>query len=363
VSWLDRLGRELMARGVRARDRRRILVELTDHIACDPGCEDRLGEPGELAATFADELATDMSRRSAFHAVGALAVAAIALIASQLALGSVVGYPGFEHGLWLGLFVPGVLGMFVGPQVALVAGTLAAWRALRRRRDRALPGAELALIRRRAWVAVGAGFATVIGIELYVLDFVSVLPAWWLALTAGLAAVAGSALIATSARLTAASQPRPAVQGHAGDIFDDLAPLHWRWLRGHPRMLGVGASLAAALAFGVFQAFAERSAAEGLQRGIFEGLIAAAGFVLLGRAIGVAGPRARPAPAVPGLSGLQTAALAADEDRTRAELLLRDSFAQGRIDLSELSERLQIVHRARTIDELRAALSGLPPDA
>jgi hypothetical protein len=253
--------------------------------------------------------------------------------------------------------------MFIGPQVALLAGTLGAWRALRRRRGRVLPGAELALIRRRAWVAVGAGFATVIGIELYVADFVSVLPAWWLALTAGLAALAGGALMSASARLVAAGRPRSTVEGHTGDVFDDLARLRWPRLRGHPWMLGAGVSVAAALAFGLFQALAERSLAEGLQRGTFEGLIAAAGFALLGRAIGVVGPRGRSLAALPALSGLPGDRLVADVERARAELLLRDSFAHGRIDLPELSERLQVVHRARTIGELRGALSGLPPDA
>lgn len=362
MRWLGQLAGELTARGVRGRDRRRILVELADHIACEPGCEERLGDPGELASTFADQLATHGARRGAFRTFGALAVTAFALVASQLALGRVIGYPGFEHGLSLALFIPAVLGMFLGPQVALVAGTLAAWRALRRRRALVLAGAELALIRRRAWVAVGAGLATVTGMELYVADFVSVLPTWWLALTAGLGAVAGGALIYASARLAAAGRPRPAVRGRAGDIFDDLSPLHWPWLSCHPRMLVAGASATAAFGFGLVEAIAERSVAEGLQRGVFEGLVAAIGFVLLGRAVGVAGLRPRPALATPRLSSLPADRLVADQERSAAELVLRESFAKGRLDLGQLIARLELIHGARSIGQLRDALAGLPPD-
>jgi hypothetical protein len=107
-----------------------------------------------------------------------------------------------------------------------------ALRALRRRRASTLPAAEVALIRRRAWVGLLSGIATVAGLELYVVDFSAVMPGWWLALVGGLAGVAGVALIAVAAR------------------------------------------------------HAERSLFEGVQRGLFEGFAAATGYALLGRAIG-----------------------------------------------------------------------------
>ncbi len=142
MSWLDRLADERTARGVPSGEQRRIVLELRDHIESEPGCEARLGDPRQLALEFADELATDRARRSAFHGFGALAVAAVALLVSQLALSPAAGYPGFNRGLSLGLFVPAALGMFVAPQVALVSGTLAVLRALRRRRARTLPAAQ-----------------------------------------------------------------------------------------------------------------------------------------------------------------------------------------------------------------------------
>ena len=40
--------------------------------------------------------------------------------------------------------------------------------------------------------------------------------------------------------------------------------------------------------------------------------------------------------------------LAADADRSRAELMLRDSFAHGRLDLDELTRRVGEVHQAQT---------------
>ncbi len=45
---------------------------------------------------------------------------------------------------------------------------------------------ELAAIRRRTWVGLLSGIATMVGLELYVVDFSSFLPAWWLALVRGL---------------------------------------------------------------------------------------------------------------------------------------------------------------------------------
>jgi hypothetical protein len=288
MSWLQSLTDELGSHGVTGRERRRIVFELQDHIACDPGCEQRLGDPRELAVRFADELATARTRSCALEVFGALALAALALVVSQLAIGAAGGYPGFDRGRSLALFMPAALGMFVAPQAALVAGTLAALRALRRRRASALPAAELALIRRRAWVGLLSGIATIVGLELYVLDFSAVLPVWWLALVGGLAGAAGVALLAAAARLLDAGAIVTGVDGSAGDVFDDLPMMRWSWLRGASWRLGAGASLCVGLAVTLFEWHAERSLFEGLQRGLFEGLAAAAGYALLGRAIGVA---------------------------------------------------------------------------
>ena len=285
MSWLDDLSGELYARGVTRRDRVRIVAELSDHIACEPGCEERLGDPRELATSFADELATAEARRSAFATFGALAVAAVALVVSLITLARFAHYPGYSNGLSTALFFPALLGMVVAPQVALVAGTLAAWRALRRRWVTSLPAGEIALIHRRARVALAAGFATMAGVELYVVDFSERLPAWWLGLAGGFAATAGFGLWAAARTLARARTIVSGAAGPAGDIYDDLPVVGSGWLRARPWLLGALASLAVGLALGAFEAHAEHSVIEGIQRGLFEGLAAAVGFVLLGRAI------------------------------------------------------------------------------
>jgi hypothetical protein len=300
MSWLDELSLELHARGVPRRERARIAIELGDHIACEPGCEDRLGDPRELAIGFADELATSEARGSAFATFGALAFAAAVLILSQITLARSAGYPGYSNGISMLLFFPAILGMVVAPQVALVAGTLAAWRALRRRRVASLPADEIALIHRRARVALAAGFATMAGLELYVVDFSERLPAWWLGLVGGLAAIAGVGLFAAGRALVRARSIASAAPGWAGDIYDDLPLLRWRPLRTRPWLLGALASVAVGLALGAFEAHAEHSVFEGIQRGLFEGLAAAVGFVVLGRAIGARDPRESTGRGTPG---------------------------------------------------------------
>lgn len=288
MSWLEQLEGELTLRGVRGGERERILLELHDHIACEPGCEERLGDQASLAASFAEELGTDMARRSALGAFAALAVTAAVLAVSQLAIGAAGGPPGFDHGHSLLLFMPAMLGMLVAPQVALVAGCLAAVRALRRRRTGSLPAAELALLRRRTRIALLAGLATALGLELYVLDFSSVLAAWWLALVGGAAAVAALALLAAMRALLRAGEIVSEAEGPSGDIFDDLPIPGSRWLGRQPWRLGALAALGVTVVMTALVCHAERSLVEGLERGVVEGIAAAAGFALLGRAIGAA---------------------------------------------------------------------------
>jgi hypothetical protein len=52
--------------------------------------------------------------------------------------------------------------------------------------------------------------------------------------------------------------------------------------------------------------------------------------------------------------------LAGDLDRERAAASLREHFLQGRLTLEELSERTELVLRARSRQDLRRALDGLP---
>jgi hypothetical protein len=284
MTWTEDLADELSRRGVPARRRETIVLEIEDHIACEPASVSRLGNPRELAAEFADELGTDGARDAVRWSFAALALTAVVLIVSQLAIGAGGGYPGFDHGYSLVLAIPALLCMFVAPQIALVAGSLAGLRALRRRREPVLPGAEIELLRRRAWVGLGAGMACAVGLELYVIDFLPVISDWWLALVGTLAGLAIVGLSAAGLRLRAAGRVVVGASGPAGDIFDDLPLLGP--LRGRPWRLCAVVAGGVGLLMCVAEWHAERSLAEGLQRGVFEAVAATVGFVVLGRAVG-----------------------------------------------------------------------------
>lgn len=284
MTWTGQLADELGRRGVPARRRAAILLELEDHIACEPACVSRLGDPSELAGQFADELGAQDTRGAVGWVFGALALTGVALIVSQLAIGSGGGYPGFDRGYSVGLAIPAILCMVVASQVGLVAGTLGMLRVLRRRREAVLPRAEIELLRRRAWVGLGAGLACAIGLELYVVDFLSVMADWWLAVVGGLSGLAIVGLCAAGRRLRASARVVVEASGPAGDIFDDLTLL--RPLRGQPwrLCLVVAGGVGLLMTLGVWHA--ERSFAEGLQRGVFEAIAAAVGFLVLGKAVG-----------------------------------------------------------------------------
>jgi len=284
MTWTEDLADELGRRGISGRRRAAIVLEFEDHITCEPASVSRLGEPRELAGQFADELAAESARSATRTTFGALALAAIALIASQVTIGAAGGYPGIDSGRSLILGLAASLCMVVAPQVALVAGSLGLIRALRRRRDPVLPAAEIRLLRRRTWVGLGAGLVSSIALELDVLNFSAVQPAWWLGLVGGLAGLSLIALAAAAVNLRAANGLVVATTGPAGDIFDDLPLL--RPLRDRPWQLCGLVAGGVGLAMTLAEWHAERSLAEGLQRGVFEGLAAAAGFALLGRAIG-----------------------------------------------------------------------------
>jgi uncharacterized membrane protein YidH (DUF202 family) len=287
VSWLREFEDELTARHVRPPARERIVAELRDHIACEQGAPTRLGAPREIAGQYADELGAHEVRAGAMRTFGALACTAVALLASQLALTRIGGmgrYPGFDRGFSTALSLPAIFALLVGPQVALVAGTLAAWRALRRRRAAVLPREEVALVGRRARIGLAAGIATMAGQLLYVADFAAVLPVWWLALSGALAAGALAALALAWRGLARGSATVVAAGGEAGDLFDDIAAL--RRLRDHPLALWLSGALACGGAVTLLEWHAERSLAEGLERGAFEVVAMSIGFVVLGRAIG-----------------------------------------------------------------------------
>jgi hypothetical protein len=278
VSFTNRLDHELAARRVRSGARRRILLEYRDHIACEPSSADRLGDPAELAQTFAAELAADDARRVTRDTFLGLVLAAVALVAGQVALGASSSYPGFDHGISTAISLPAILMIVIAPQVALVSGSLAALRALRRRHACQLPDDEVRLMYRRCSVARAAGLTTCAGLVLYVLNFAQRLPFWLLAMQAGLALVATAVLIvaavqARHSRLTIAD-----VAGPAGGIIDDLPPL--APIAAYPGITCMLATIAVGGAGTALGAYAEHSWIEGLERGGFEAVVVAFGLAI-----------------------------------------------------------------------------------
>ena len=288
MSWLGEFEDELSDRRIRPAVRELLLAEFADHIACEQGEATRLeltrlGAAREIAAQYAEELAADDARRGALVAFAALVCAAVALLAQQIALGR-IGYPGFNHGHSTPLSLVAILAFVIGSQVALVCGTLAGWRALRRRREPVLPAAEIALMRRRSRIALGAGMVTTAGLGLYTINFTSVLPAWWLAMSGALVVAAAGSLAVAWRSLTLRADTVALAGGPAGDLFDDIPPL--RGLRGHPLRLWALTTLVVGGGVTVLVGHAERSLVEGLERGGFEVVALSIGFALLGRAIG-----------------------------------------------------------------------------
>lgn len=269
--FIEKLDGELAARRVRSGMRRRIALEYADHLECEPASEARLGDPAELAGEFAAELAADDARITARNTFLALALAALALVAGQLTIVPAGGYPGVNGGAETALAMVAILTILIAPQIALVAGSLAALRAFRRRGSRRLPDAEVALIYRRSSVARAAGLATGAALLLYVVNFTQQMAGWWLALQGGMAIVAIGALTVVAMQARRSRRTIAAVPGPSGGIVDDIPPM--ALIATHRRTACVAVALLAGACGAVLGGVAERSLIEGLERGTFEALV------------------------------------------------------------------------------------------
>jgi hypothetical protein len=279
MSFTNRLERELVARRVRPSIRRRIVLEYSDHVACEPASETRLGDPAALAATFAGELAADDARHDARNTFLALSLAAVALLAGQLSIRAAGGYPGFNRGASTVLGLLASLIIVIAPQMALGFGSLAALRALRRRRAAQLPDAEVVLMHERCSLAAGAGLVLCAGLFVYVLNFTQRLAGWWLALQAGLALIAAAALIVTIVQARHWRTTVAGIPGDPGGLDADLPRL--APVLAHPRTAALATTLAGFAAVTALGTNAESSLIEGLERGTFEALVIACGLGLL----------------------------------------------------------------------------------
>jgi hypothetical protein len=282
VTYVQELGEELHAVGIRGRLRRRILLEVDDHLREDAAGVHRFGAPAELAAKFADELATSGARRGAVAAF--LALAPIGVAYSALLLSMRPG-PDITSAEMVPLGVVAALVLRLAPQVAFASGVLALLRAWQLRTSAVAPAATVRVLRRRAGVALAAGAATLAATAVYAVEYRAGLPGWWQ--YAALAMSAGGTVVlagATSA-IVATAGIRSQAAGTAGDVFDDMAPLVDRLplrLRGHPwrfcLLFAAGVAVLALLGGGL---------GEGPRNAVGEFAAICAGFAVLGRFLGL----------------------------------------------------------------------------
>ena len=265
---IDELDRELAACGVPAHRRRRIRVELEDHLACDPSAD--LGDPRELARQFADELGTAYARRAGFAAF-------LLLVPFGLLFGALFAFAA----VYTASGPPALkIALVVGVQLAFVGGTLALLRAWRLRRLVAIPAAEARILLRRAGLAVGGAAVTVAALGLLVSGYYAVVQ-WsllslaWITFGVGCAAVVlGGAVIGRAFRLL------PLAEGESGDLSFDLGVDADPWQLA--LVIAGGVAFCIALA-GVVQS----DPLDGLVRALGDGSLCLAGFAVLGRPLGL----------------------------------------------------------------------------
>ena len=275
ASWLDELGRELEGRGIGGAWRRRIVLELADHLACDPAAA--LGAPGEVAERFAVELRVARSRRSTFAGVAALVLTAILFASSALALDP-RGWPN-ATGIRGWIIASAGVAIVLGGQTAFVAGVLALRRTLHGRRG---PG-DLLLAHRRMRAALVAGGVAATGQLVQALALRPLEPGWWLAvsLPAGLVPLVVLGAAGIAGRKAAVLVPEPD-ETPAGIVADLPA-----WLGSRARVVLGGAGVIAVACVVAQGAMFEHSIGEGLVRGASETVAIVVGLALLGRHLGL----------------------------------------------------------------------------
>jgi hypothetical protein len=102
---------ELARAGIRGRLARRIVLELEDHLRCNPDAN--LGAPREIAERFAEELRVPRTRRSTYAGFAALALAAVLLGVPTRGMSAAGGWPDTFGAR--GLVVSRSGGPFAGP--------------------------------------------------------------------------------------------------------------------------------------------------------------------------------------------------------------------------------------------------------
>lgn len=285
MSFLKDLETELTAAGIPARRRARIVAEFRDHLSEDPGAD--LGNPRELARQFADELGTSLARESAFRAFAVLALAGIALLIMFFTGGQLRGWVGYAHSgtldpVWW--YAPVIVVCALAAQVALASGVLAALRAYRLRRVSVITTADAAILNRRAGVGLISGAITMTALPLTALAVH--LDTRWYTVAPVVGIVMIAVLLAMLPDVLRAARLRPQRPGVAGDLTADLGPEITVTVAATPWRVAVVLSLAIFLILAAFGVSAD-DPYDGLLNGLLDAGACMAGFIVLGRYLGL----------------------------------------------------------------------------
>jgi hypothetical protein len=192
-------------------------------------------------------------------------------------------YPVSDYLPWW--WVPMMFGWFISAQIALAAGGLALLRAWRLRHVAVMTAADAAVLNRRAAVGLVCGAITMTVLPLT--RVVVYVDARWntIAVTVGPALIV--LLLAMLPDVVRATRLRPAREGAAGDLTADLGT------DAHATPGRIAAALSMVILL-VMIAIGARSGDlyAGILRGLFDATICLAGFVLLGRYLGLRGTSA-----------------------------------------------------------------------
>lgn len=283
--------------GVRGAGHRRVLAEARDHLAeavarvSEEEAVHAFGSPRELAELVAAELATAATRSAALAAFAVLGVAGAAYAVLFLTL-PLAGLPDIFGGRVPGLGVVLFSGVVFAPQIAFVSGCLALIRVVRLRHRGALGSSELRLQRRRAGVALAAGFGTFASLGLAALDYRNELAAWWVVGSLAASTVFALSFSAVAVVVVRSARPRTRTAQTTEDVFDDLAPLFGLpalrrlELPGHPWRFAGLVALAAAMPV-VLGGVVDGDPYDGLLRAASEMVAVLGCFALLGRLLGL----------------------------------------------------------------------------
>jgi hypothetical protein len=282
MNYSDELRSELTKVGISGARRSRIVAEIEDHLDCSPSAD--LGAPAAIAAQFADELGTSRALRAARWTFAALALAGLLFFAAFVASPAAAFGAAPSGAPLLGRLARVVA--ILAPQVAFVAGLLAALRTVRRRRMTVIPAAEASVIVRRAWVGFAFGLMTMVSLGVLALEFHRQLPSAWYTYALIAAGVGVAAMLAVLPSLLAARRLRPVAGGEPGDMFVDLGGLVPARLRGRPWLLAVLIAAGVALAITAAGGGAD-DLYDGAARGLADALVCLLGFATLGRYLGL----------------------------------------------------------------------------